>query len=351
MRFFLLAAGLVLALAGCAAKPDPGRHATAAGFLFAVPHRAADSLASMPVSDGRTAAFARALRALIDGRVAAARGHAAAAGYAIAEKPQDGRLYRILFERDGAGIGPLVALAADPLRDAVIEAPHPVIDRATDNQAIALFFHLGARALVIAGANRCAARKASPCSGRTRVCGDGREPYRGSDAAHNTDTLFHRAHRVLTRRWPNAVAVQPHGFNNAGSPVWFVISDGSAGKRTGGDGLAGRVRDRIRASLGRRDRAVNCQDPADRTIRSRWLCATTNVQGRALNGSADACRAATERSTGRFLHIEQVYHGVRRGYLADWRTLDGYPGSRAVRDALTRELPCIRRGCTLGRTQ
>lgn len=351
MRNFILAAAMVLALAGCAAKLDPDRHATAAGFLFAAPHRAADSLSSMPKSTERATAFVRALDALLDGRVALARGHAAAAGYAIAEKPQNGRRYRILFDRDRVGIGPTVAIAVSPVRDAVIEAPHPVIDRATDSQAVALFFQLGARALIIAGANRCAARAFSPCSGRTAVCGDGRERYRTSDPAHNTALLFDHAHRALMRRWPNAVAVQPHGFNNAGSPAWFVISDGSSEKRAGDDGLAGRVRDRIRRSLGRRDRAVSCQDPADRDIQTRWLCATTNVQGRALNGSADACRSAASRSSGRFLHIEQDYHDVRRGFLADWRKLDGYPGSRAIRDALKRELPCIRRGCTLGKTQ
>lgn len=347
MRVVILAGAVGLAVAGCATKPEPTNHATAAGFLFAAPHQAADTLSSMPNSRKRAAAFVRALDALVDGRIAKARGHATAAGYAIAEKPQNGRRYRILFERAKAGIGPMVAIAVSPVRDAVIEAPHPVIDRATDSQAIALFFQLGARALVIAGANRCAARASSPCSGRTRVCGDGRERYRTSDAAHNVETLFHLAHRTFMRRWPNAVAVQPHGFNNAGSPVWFVISDGSGGKRAGDAGLTGRVRDRIRRALGRRDRAVSCQDSADRDIRTRWLCATTNVQGRALNGSGDACRVAAKRSSGRFLHIEQDYHDVRRGYLADWRKLDGYAGSQAIRDALRRELPCIGSNCTL----
>lgn len=351
MRSFILGAGIVLMLAGCAARSDPDRHATAAGFLFAAPHRGADSLSSMSAAEGDAAAFGRALDALIDGRMAAARSYAAAVGYAVVEKPQDGRRYRILYERDGAGIGPVVAVAAAPTRDAVIEAPHPVIDRATGRQAVALFLHLGTRALVVAGASRCAARRVSPCSGRTAVCGGGRARYRSSDAAHNIDSLFHRAHRVLTRRWRNAVVMQPHGFDNAGSPVWFVISDGSAERRAGDGGLPGRIRDRIRASLGRRDRAVSCQDPADRTIRTRWLCAATNVQGRALNGDGDACRAAAPRTSGRFLHIEQDYHAVRRGYLADWRTLDGYAGSRAIRDALAAELPCIRGGCTMGETR
>ena len=71
---------------------------------------------------------------------------------------------------------------------------------------------------------------------------------------------------------------------------------------------------------------------------------------RALNGSIDACRAVADRPSGRFLHIEQDYHDLRRGFRADWRNLEGYPGSRAIRDALERELPCIRPGCTLAQT-
>jgi len=37
------------------------------------------------------------------------------------------------------------------------------------------------------------------------------------------------------------------------------------------------------------------------------LCATTDVQGRQVNGAADSCRATgpPQRSTGRFIHVEQ----------------------------------------------
>lgn len=63
MRNFAFVAGMFLALAGCTAKPDPGRRATAAGILFAASHSAADSLSSMPESGDRAAAFVRALDA------------------------------------------------------------------------------------------------------------------------------------------------------------------------------------------------------------------------------------------------------------------------------------------------
>lgn len=339
---------LALALAGCQTT-SPAEHSSAAEVLFNVPHRTSDSLRTMPPIEPVEEAFTSALGAVLTGDAVAARRHAAAAGYVVVPRTQDGRDYTILLEKDNAGVGPAVAIATAPVRDAIIEAPHPVKDRDTDRQATVLFLELGARALILSGANRCAARDESPCSGRTRICGDGRSPYRTSDPAHNPATLFHLAHRYFTRRWPQSVVVQPHGFRNAGSPVWFVISDGTREKRTPDGALTGRVRDRIRASLGRRDRAVSCQDPSDRDIWSRWLCATTSVQGRDLNGSPDACRIPAEQSSGRFLHVEQVYEEVRKGYVRDWRNLSRYPGSAAILEALAQELPCIRAGCAFGR--
>lgn len=318
--------------------------ATVLEILFDAPHRRADSMMSMPAIDAVEKPFVAALEGAASGDLGAARRYAAAAGYAIVEKKEGGRRYVLLMESDRAGIGPTIALAVNPVRDVVIEAPHPIVDRYSDRQAAVLFLALGARALVLAGANRCAAKAGSPCSGKTRVCGDGNNPYRASDPAHNPATLFHVAHRYFSRRWPQSVVFQPHGFNNPGSAVWFVISDGSAEKRPDDKMLSGRVRDAVREALGR-ERAVSCQDPGDRSIRTRWLCAANTVQGRDLNGSADACNSSAERASGRFLHIEQTYEEVRRGFGLDWRNLRAYPGSAAILAALAKTLPCIRADC------
>lgn len=313
-------------------------------FLFDAPHRMADSLLDMPAIAPVEKPFTAALTAAISGDLAAAQTHAAGVGYELVEKAADGRSYVILIERDRAGIGPTVAIAHNPVRDVVIEAPHPIKDRDTDRQAAVLFVELGARALVLSGANRCASKTDSSCSGKTSVCGDGRNPYRTSDPAHNPATLFHVAHRVFTRAWPESIAFQPHGFNNSGKSVWFVISDGTKEKRPGDGMLTGRVRDAIRAAVGK-DRAVSCQDPDDRGIETRWLCATTTVQGRDLNGSPNVCRTRADRSSGRFLHIEQTYEEVRKGFGRDWKKLGDHPGSAAILSALKKELPCINAGC------
>lgn len=343
-RTFCLAALSVAVLTSCrtAASDDKS---TAVEVLFGTPHRAADSLWKMPDIGPVEKPFTAALDALLAGDRATAAGHAKKAGYKIIDKAQDGKSYSILLEADESGVGPTVAVAATPDRDAVIQAPHPIKDSHTNRQAAVLFFKLGARALIIAGANRCAARDSSPCSGRTRICGGGRNPYRTSDPAHNPATLFHVAHRFFSRRWPRSIVVQPHGFDNSGSSVWFVISDGSREKRPDDRMLAGRVRDAIRESLNRRDRAVSCQDPKDRGVKTRWLCATTTVQGRDLNGSEDICKKPALKSSGRFLHIEQALHEVRRPFARDWRNLSRYPGSAAILTALGHELPCLKPAC------
>jgi hypothetical protein len=337
----LAAALILMGMAGPARGDD---RKTVLELLFDAPHRMADSLMSMPAIDATEKPFAAALQSAVSGDIAASRRHAGDAGYTVVEMSDAGRRYVLFFESGRAGIGPTVAIAVNPARDLVIEAPHPIIDRYSDRQAAVLFLELGARALVIAGANRCAAKAESPCSGKTRVCGDGNNPYRASDPAHNPATLFHVAHRVFSRQWPQSVVVQPHGFNNGGSSVWFVISDGSTEKRADDTMLSGRVRDALRESLGR-ERAVSCQDPNDRGIKTRWLCAANTVQGRDLNGSADACRSDAPRSSGRFLHIEQTYEEVRRGFGLDWQNLRSYPASAAILAALAKALPCMRPDC------
>jgi hypothetical protein len=313
-------------------------------FLFDAPHRMADSLLDMPAIEPVEKAFTAALKTAMEGDIAAARQHASAAGYELAEKAVDSRGYVVLVERDRAGIGPTVAIARNPVREVVIEAPHPIKDKDTDRQAAVLFVELGARALVLSGANRCASKTDSPCSGKTRICGDGRNSYRTSDPAHNPATLFHVAHRVFTRAWPRSIAFQPHGFSNSDNSVWFVISDGTKERRSGDTMLTGRVRDAVRAAVGK-ERAVSCQDPDDRSIKTRWLCATTTVQGRDLNGSPNICRKRADKPSGRFLHIEQTYDDVRKGFGQDWKNLNRHPGSTAILAALKKELPCINAGC------
>jgi hypothetical protein len=120
--------------AGCQTT-DPAEYRTAADLLLDLSHRSPDSLSSMPPIGPVEKPFTAALNSVLDGDRAAADEHAAAAGYRIVDKQYNGKGYAILLESDGAGIGPVVAIAKTPARDAIIEAPHPVKDSHTNKQA------------------------------------------------------------------------------------------------------------------------------------------------------------------------------------------------------------------------
>lgn len=312
-------------------------------LVLGLNHAPAGSLTAMSLPPDRAKVFEAALRSLAAGDLAAARQDADGAGYDILEVVQSGGVHHVLIERAPVAIGPLVVLAVAPSRDIIVSAPHPVIDRATGLQSALAYQRLDARALIVAGSSRCAATQESPCSGKTAVCGS-RGPYRSSDGAHNPDSLFHLAHAVLGRLWPESVTLQLHGFARKETDAWVVLSDGTGEKRHGGAGLPERVRDRIRTRLGGAEKAVSCQDPADSKYSFRRLCAQTNVQGRALNGSADICRSNAAVASGRFLHVEQSWD-IRAPVHDRWREIGRFPDAMVVADALADVIPCALRIC------
>ncbi len=333
-----------MALMGCGAR---GVQTIAANREVALPlvasvgrtvHAAADAFVDMPQTPEQATAFEAALKALIAGDMAQATVAAGKAGYGIQRIEQGGVGYVIMQDTRRPVVGATVYLATAPTRDIILSAPHPVVDWATDIESAIAMPKLGARALILAGANRCAALRKSSCSGHTSVCGS-RERYRASDGAHNTATLFHLAHAVLARSWPQSVVVQLHGFGRRDTRAWVVLSDGSYAKRPRGQDLTERVRDRIRVRLGADDKAVSCQDPEDARYSFRALCSRSNVQGRMLNGSSNVCEKSTQTASGRFLHIEQSWD-IRQPFQKHWREIDRYPKALAVIDALADVVPC-----------
>ncbi|MDA0240267.1 MAG: hypothetical protein O3A84_09615, partial [Proteobacteria bacterium] len=171
-----------------------------------------------------------------------------------------GKAFLLVYSPDISG-SPIVMIAEDPDRDILLEAPHPEKDRATGLQAAHLLIALGARAAIISGNNRCAARAPSACSGKTRICGGGLRAYPSSDPAHDTQSLFHQAHIALSDRWPQATVVQLHGYAQANSDTLVILSDGTREQRSPDNALTGKIRDRIRVSLGAAAVAGSCQDP------------------------------------------------------------------------------------------
>jgi len=312
--------------------------------LRELPRAKPDTLDHMGVSEARSRAFTAMLEAVIVGKMQVANERAASADYRILPLAEDGHPMILLRENGSRSVGPAVVIARKPDRDVILEAPHAIKDRGTGDQAALLLLRLGGRAAIISGANRCAALSTSPCSGRTRVCGDGRRPYRSSDSAHNPNTLFHVAHRVLSQTWPKAIVLSLHGFSGRGSPTLFVLSDGTGESRTGDPAVTGRLRDAIRLRLDDPASAVSCQDPGDKKYDYRPLCARNNVQGRDLNGSLNVCQSDATASSGRFIHAEQQWR-VRRPVVRDWRSAHQDRRFDAITEALEEVLPCIRPDC------
>jgi hypothetical protein len=188
-----------------------------------------------------------------------------------------------------------VALRTGFARGVILEAPHPVHDVGTVQQSSQLFGALGARALVVSGTHRCASSTPG-CSGSSDVCGppDG---FRESDAAHATNSIFQRAHVALATTFVGDVVISVHGM--AGDGV--SLSDGTTDPVDSDSPVARVAAGLVAAGI---EGVTACNTGTDVTVEER-LCGTTNVQGRHLNGSPDACTTNADSSSKRFLHLEQ----------------------------------------------
>jgi hypothetical protein len=335
--------------AGADATPPPGLERVAVplpAWLASRPHSGPGSIEDLTHEPAAEQGLRDALRAAIAGDWPTAREAAARGGHELLALVDGARWYAVLQPADVRGLGPTVVVAPDPWRDLVAEAPHAGFERGTAEEVALLVAELGARAGLVAGAHRCAARARSPCSGTTRACGEAEDvPYRTSDAAHNPATLFHAAHEVLAAAWPEAVVFSLHGMRRTDDTL-AIVSDGSREKRAGNHAVSGRLRDALRARLGGGPAAVSCNDAGDDRYPYRRLCGSTNVQGRSLNGSPDACGASADAPSGRFVHLEQtrdILFEFERGWAG--RAEAEYPHLFAVLHAVRTVVPCTSADC------
>ena len=260
----------------------------------------------------------RMARAIAHGDVATARSEGAAIGYTVRalHSASSNTCHWLLEPGESTlpGHGWLIVPFATAARDLAIEAPHVPYDRHTDEEAAIVYEAVGARALLVAGAERCASPVNSGCRSNTECSPDGAVE---SDVAHSVTSAFHAFHLGVAVDAARTVAIQFHTNLSPGTNGDALVSDGTrtSSTGTGADrfadalaaattGLPGCVDDASMTSASQSIRIRSC-NAAGTTFATTPLCGTTSTQGLASNGSADACHTLTTAPSDRFVHLEQ----------------------------------------------
>jgi hypothetical protein len=217
---------------------------------------------------------------------------------------QNGKSYCLLMEvQDGdddgdddgyvdKGWGTFI-VDSNALREVSHQAPHPIYDGDTANQAIGIFKHTDSRSFLMCGAHRHA-------NGSTGGC---QASYGPADCAHNKANMFTAVNQELDSFYGTKAgsAIQWHGMSaDTCGPVSAYMTQGFASAPAAGTKIQ-LLKVLIRAD----QRGWDVRDPSDGGC---TLNATDNVQGRILNGVAyaTACSTVAAAPAGdKFIHIEQ----------------------------------------------
>jgi hypothetical protein len=245
---------------------------------------------------GRLVALESSIVSLLHADAGAAKVYAATAEYSLCRGTGAESTLALWRAAPGEGQARIV-LRTGPSRGAILEAPHPLHDSGTLEQARDLFTQLGARALVVSGTHRCANAAASGCSGTTAVCDGKSGPFRVSDMAHTEQSAYHAAHRALAEHFTGDWVVAIHGMGDAG----VSVSDGTKAP-TVADSPSAKVASALAA---RTSGVTTCNAFPGSVPWADRLCGSSDVQGRHVNGAAPACTQGAPSGTGRFIHLEQ----------------------------------------------
>jgi hypothetical protein len=214
--------------------------------------------------------------------------------YYILEKQQDSTNYWGTF-----------VFNPDPLRQNLfIQAPHPLFDTKSGQQAIYAYKNTGARLYAVSGAHRCNHSDTSVCTGTTSVCGSSGK-FQISDQPHNVNNTFFRSTVIAKNMITNLIVVQLHGFGKDSLDPDVILGNGTTRSPliTSTDYLI-----EFKNNLYSLDTTLTFKVAHVDTTWNR-LTGTVNMQGRFLNGAPNPCtgsNASIPTPNGRFLHIEQV---------------------------------------------
>lgn len=180
----------------------------------------------------------------------------------------------------------------------IIQAPHIKNDINTGREAVHCFKNTVAKAVFISGTHRCNHSGASSCSGTTGTCNSASQPYRISDLAHNTISVFQKTTENVFNTISNSVFIQLHGFGKNGTDPYVIMSNGT--RETPTTDYAVGIRDALLIE----DSSLTFKIAHIDTDWTR-LIGFTNTQGRLINSSTNSCATSATTTSGRFIHIEQ----------------------------------------------
>ena len=256
--------------------------------------------------------WSRLVRVILDGQYGPAYGIARSnnLGYRLTKFVTPGKTYYILA-KDGASAnhwGTYVFSPAATRPCVNLQAPHPLHDEMTGEQATYMLTELDGLTLMMAGAHRCLSATPSGCNmGQNDTACDGQ--FRISDVAHVVGSPFQRATEVVAKSANNRRFIQLHGFAGA-EPFHFALSNGTDLVPLSPD-YAIELDGDLEAAPNKNWQSRVAHVQADNLNK---LTGFNNIQGRHLNNYADGdpctSNVISNTVTGRFLHIEQ-YNAAR----------------------------------------
>ena len=137
------------------------------------------------------------------------------------------------------------------------------------------------------------------------MCSSSSQSYRISDQAHVVNSTFQKTTNVLSQLIDSIIVLQPHGFAKLSGDPDLIMSNGTQLTPPGVDYLS-----LLKDNLVSLDNSLTFKI-AHVDLSWTRLIATTNTQGRLINGSANPCNLNPPSTSGRFLHIEQAYTKLR----------------------------------------
>ncbi len=185
-------------------------------------------------------------------------------------------------------------------RRLVIQSPHAKRDANTGHQGIHVFIQTQSWFYQVNGTHRCNSSAHTSCTGTTTSCSStsASEPYRISDLAHTTQSLFQKTTEVLFQHTSSSYFIQLHGFSKQSTDPYAILSNGTQ------EVPAPDYFPSLRDHLYQEDTVLTFKiahiDTNWTRLRGFW-----NTQGRMINGGSDPCQTSATATNGRFFHIEQ----------------------------------------------